>query len=126
MIDPSTFESANSRLQDLYHILKDGGFDVYMPDVKEGDCLSPYLVIKNDGGTKHSNYSTNIDLYSVMCYVPRRSYSQLEPLMVRVRNYMKENARPLFDETGEVSPSYFDQDLNAHMISIEYRNYKKI
>lgn len=124
-IDTSTFEYADSRLQDLYRHLKSKGHDVYMPAIKEGECTSPYIVVKNDGGTKHNSFSTNVDLYLVMCYVPKQQYSKLEPLVQQIREDMKE-LRPLFKEQGQVTPSYYDDSVKAHMISIEFKNYKQL
>ncbi len=124
-IDTSTFEYADSRLMDLYQHLKDNGFDVYMPAIKSGECTSPYIVIKNDGGTKHSSFSSNVDLYSIMCYVPKQSYSKLEPLVQSVKTAMKDLV-PLFHPNGQETPSYYDDSVKAHMVSIEYKNYKKL
>lgn len=124
-IDTSSFQYADSRLQDLYRHLKSKGFDVYFPGIKSGECTKPYIVIKNDGGTKHTSFSTNVDLYSIMCYVPKQSYSKLEPYVMSVKMAMKEII-PLFHEHGQETPSYYDDSVKAHMVSIEYRNYKKL
>ena len=45
-IDPTTFEYRDSRWQDLYDYLRSKGYEVYSPGQKDGDCLSPYLVVK--------------------------------------------------------------------------------
>lgn len=124
-IDTSKFEYADSRLQDLYRHLKSKGFEVYLPAIKSGECISPYIVLKNDGSTKHPSFSTNNDLYSIMCYVPKQSYSQLEPMLMSVKNAMKELV-PLFHPNGQETPSYYDDNIKAHMVSIEYVNYKKL
>lgn len=124
-IDTSTFEYADSRLQDLYRHLKKCGYDVYFPGIKSGECKDPYIVIKNDGGTKHSSFSSNVDLYSVMCYVPKQSYSTLEPMVQEVKECMKQLV-PIFHPQGQETPSYYDDSVKAHMVSIEYKNYKKL
>lgn len=124
-IDTSEFEYAESRLMDLYQHLKNKGFDVYMPGIKSGECTSPYVVVKNDGGTKHISFSSNVDLYSIMCYVPKQSYSRLEPFVTSVEKAMKDIV-PLFHPQGQKTPSYYDDSVKAHMISIEYKNYKKL
>ena len=60
-----------------------------------------------------------------MCYVPKTQYSKLEPLVQRVKKAMK-GLEPLIVPYGSQTPSYYDDGLKAHMISIEYVNYKKM
>lgn len=125
MIDANVFEYKNSRWQDIFTHLKNKGFDVYSPGMKIGECTSEYLVVKNDGSSKHVNFSTDVDLYAVMCYVPKDKYSTLEPLVQRVKNTMK-GLEPMILPYGSQTPSYYDDSYKAHMISIEYKNYKKL
>lgn len=124
MID-AEFEYKDSRWQDIFTHLKKAGFDVYSPGMKIGECTSEYLVVKNDGSSKHISFSTDVDLYAVMCYVPKEKYSSLEPLVQRVKNSMKE-LEPMIKPYGSQTPSYYDDSYKAHMISIEYKNYKKL
>ena len=124
MID-SNFEYNESRWQDIFTHLERKGFDVHSPGMKTGECKSEYLVVKNDGSSKHSNFSTDVDLYAVMCYVPKNKYSMLEPLVQKVKKAMKE-LEPMIKPYGTQTPSYLDDSVKAHMISIEYKNYKKL
>lgn len=124
MID-SNFKYAESRWQDIFKHLKSSGFDVYSPGVKVGECMNEYVVIKNDGSSKISGISTDDDLYAVMCYVPKQAYSKLEPMVQRVKKAMKE-LEPMIMPHGSQTPSYYDDGYKAHMISIEYKNHKKI
>ena len=125
MIDINEFEYKDSRWQDIHLHLINEGFDVYSPGMKTGECESQYLVIKNDGSSKHSSFSTDVDLYAVMCYVPKQEYSSLEPLVQKVKNSMK-GLEPMIKPYGSQTPSYYDDSVKAHMISIEYKNYKKL
>lgn len=125
MIDTNSFEYKDSRWQDIFSHLQKAGFDVYSPGIKTGECTSPYLVVKNDGSSKHVSFSTDVDLYAVMCYVPKDKYSALEPLVQKVKNSMKE-LEPMIKPYGSQTPSYHDDSVKAHMISIEYKNYKKL
>lgn len=125
MINTNAFQYEESRWQDIFMHLKNQGLDVYSPGVKTGECTSEYLVVKNDGSSKHSSFSTDVDLYAVLCYVPKNSYSSLEPLVQRVKNLMKE-LEPMILPYGSQTPSYYDDSLKAHMVSIEYKNYKKL
>ena len=125
MIDVNTFEYKDSRWQDIFMHLKNAGFDVYSPGMKTGECTSEYLVVKNDGSSRHMSFSTDVDLYAVMCYVPKDKYSTLEPLVQRVKTLMK-GLEPMITPYGSQTPSYYDDSYKAHMISIEYKNYKKL
>jgi hypothetical protein len=126
--------NASSRWQDIFLHLKENDLEVRSPgmstDIRspgtgKGECVSPYIVLKNDGSTRRAGISTNVDLYSVMCYVPKQSYSELEVLVQKVKAVMKK-LEPMILPYGSETPSYYDDDVKAHMISIEYKNYKKM
>jgi len=114
-----------SRWQDIFLHLKKHDFDVYTPGVKVGDCVSPYIVVSHNGATRYTGISTMIDTYSVMAYVPKQNYSQLEVMVERVKAVMKK-LEPMILPYGFQTPSYYDDDFKAHMISVEYKNYKKM
>lgn len=116
---------ANSRWQDICNALQGAGFDVYSPGTKVGDCTSNYVVVKNDGSTGHPVFSTDIDFYSVMCYVPKLKYSELEPMVQSVKQTMK-TLKPMILQHSYQTPSFYDDSCKAHMVSIEYKNYKKV
>lgn len=124
MIDILTFEPSDSRWQDIFLHLKQKGYEVYPPGVKTGECTSPYVVVKNDGGYKHAKFSSNRDMYAIMCYVPKQQYSKLEPLVQKVKEAMKPLV-PMIVPYGQETPSYYDDTCKAHYISVEYENYKK-
>ncbi len=125
MIDPTTFDYADSRWQDLYLHLKRAGFEVYAPGTHVGRCMSPYVVVKYDGTTQITNASSHYDLYAVMCYVPENMYDKLEELTVKVRASMEE-LRPMFLKYYEQSSmSAYDEAARAHYTTTEYRNAKK-
>lgn len=125
MIDPTIFEAEESRVQDIYIFLKEKGYDVYFPAQKVGDCVSPYVVVKHDGATKDLNFSTDIDTYSIMVYVPQKSYSQLEVLVRKIRQDMKE-LEPMIRYNDSMMTSFYDDSIKGHMTSISFRNYKKL
>lgn len=121
----STFVPKESRWQDMYSLLKSKGFDVYAPAQKIGECVSPYVVVKNDGSYGHVQYSTERDLYTVYCYVPRDKYSLLEPLVQQVKIAMRD-LYPMFRPYHQQLPSFYDEETKAHGIGIEYENFKKV
>lgn len=114
-----------SRWQDIHLHLKSAGFDVFSPGMKIGECTKKYVVLKNDGSSKHTSFSTDVDLYAIMCYVPKDKYSELEPMIQSVKRTMKE-LEPMILPYGTQTPSYYDDGYKAHMVSIEYKNYKKV
>lgn len=116
---------ADSRWQDIYEHLQSFDFEVYPPGVKVGECKRRYIVLKINGSSKHAGISTDDDFYSVMCYVPKMKYSDLEPMVQEVKSVMKK-LKPMILPAGSQTPSYYDDTYKAHMISIEYKNYKKI
>lgn len=113
-----------NRWQDIFNKLSSSDFDVYSPGTKVGECSSKYLVVKKGGSSQVGNFSSTKDLYEVMCYVPQQSYSSLETFIQEVKAVMKELA-PMVYPTGEQTPSFYDDTIKAHMVSIVYRNYKK-
>lgn len=125
MINVNEFDYEDSRWKDIFLHLKKEGFDVYSPSTKTGECTSAYLVVKNDGSSKHMSFSTDVDLYAILCYVPKEKYSSLEPLVQKVKKSMR-GLEPMIKPYGNQSPSYYDDSIKAHMISIIYKNYKKL
>lgn len=125
MIDTLEFVPLESRWQDIFAHLESKGYKVYPPGVKVGECTEPYIVVKNDGSYEHANFSTDRDMYAVMCFVPKGQYSKLEPMVMKVKEDMKE-LRPMILSYGQQMPSYYDDTFKAHYIAIEYENYKKI
>ena len=125
MINAKTFEYGCSRWEDIFNQLRNDGFDVYSPGIKTGDCISPYVVVAISSSMEHTSFSSNVDLYSVMCYVPKQAYSRLEPLVRSVEDSMSKLA-PMILPYGQKQPSFYDDTIKAHMISIMYKNYKKI
>lgn len=124
MID-ANYKYEESRWQDIFEHLTTSGFSVYSPGIKVGECTEKYIVVKNDGSTQLASFSTDEDFYSVMCYVPKQAYSELEPLVQSVKRSMKE-LEPMIIPYGSQTPSYYDDSIKAHMVSIEYKNYKKM
>lgn len=115
----------SSRWQDLFNHLKSYFFDVYSPGMKLGECTKPYVVIRHDGSARRIGISTDDDFYTIMCYVPRNAYSMLEPMIQRMKFVMKK-IEPMFMPNGYQSPSFYDDELKAHMVSIQYLNHKKM
>ena len=124
-IKTSEFSPTDSRWKDLYLHFKKCGYDVYAPAQKIGDCVSPYLVVKNDGAYKILNYSSNKAQYAIYVYVPKDKYSLLEPMVQKVKDDMRE-LYPMFRQYGQELASFYDDTIKAHYIALEYENIQKI
>lgn len=111
--------------QQLFTFLKNKGQNIYSPSQPIGECKEKYLVLKNSGTTRHPFASTDVEIYTIFCYVPKNKYSELEGYVMQTKEIMKD-IYPQFIPTGNQTPSFYDDDLKAHMVSIDYKNYKKI
>lgn len=113
-----------TRWKDIYTKLKSKGFDVYSPSQKDGECIEPYVVVKTSTQVGLSEISSEQQLYDIMCYVPKNKYSYLEEFVSQVEAALDE-IFPLIRPTHNKTPSYYDDKVKGHMISVEYVNYKK-
>lgn len=116
---------AASRIQDIYLHLKEQGFEVYFPAQKVGECLSPYVVVKDATTSKYLEYSSTVTYYDIMCYIPKDHFSELESFVESVKVAMK-GLVPMIKPTYSQTQSYYDDSVKAHMISVQYKNYRKI
>lgn len=114
-----------SRWADIYRHLKNSGLDVYSPGQHSGECLKPYVVVKDAGGSQFGRYSSAKQLYELLCYVPQNNFSQLEPFVEEVERHMKE-LEPMIKPTHYKTASFLDDSVKGHMVSIQYVNYKKL
>lgn len=111
--------------EDIFKHLKSKGFDVNSPGVKVGECKSNYIVLMFSGASQHSLASTNVELYDILLYVPEMNYSALEGFRLDVMKAMKE-LEPKLLPYGIITPSFHDQEIKAHTVTITYKNYKKM
>lgn len=111
--------------QKIYNHLKSRGIDVYSPGQHQGECTSPYTVVKTAGSNQLLDYSSTQPLYDVMCYVPEEFYSRLEPYVETVKGFMKE-LYPMIVPMEFETASFLDDTVKGHMISIQYRASRKI
>lgn len=105
----------------LHTHLLSSGFSVFSPGQHKGECLSPYIVIRLAGSSQQGTFTSNKDLYELLCYVPQSQYSTLEAYKDSVKEAMR-HVYPTFVPTGFETAAYYDDTVKAHMISIEYRN----
>lgn len=114
-----------TRYMDIYKHLNDSGIPVYTPGQKQGECTEPYVVVKDAGTNQYNNLSSTQTLYDVMCYVPKDHFTDLEWFVAKVKALMDE-LRPMIMPIYSETASYFDESVNGHMISVQYRNMRKV
>lgn len=114
-----------SQWQNIYKHLKKSGFDVYSPGQHRGDCTSPYVVIRVAGSNRILDFSSTQTLYDLLCYVPQDRYSTLEPYVESVKDCMK-GLYPAIISMHFETPSFLDDTVKGHMISVQYRNNRKL
>lgn len=114
-----------SVIQQVYDHLKSGGFEVHWPGYKVDECKEKYVVLKSDGVFTPLVVSSERPIYTVMCYVPEKKYSELVPFTEKVKERMK-GIFPLVMYEGNETPSYYDSDVKAHMISFQYYGCRRV
>lgn len=113
-----------SRWSDIFLHLKDKGFDVYSPGSKEGECKSPYVVVKHAGKSKNPTVSSSMMLYDILVYLPKNKYSQLETFVGKVEDAM-DGLWPMIRPVHYQTTPYYDEEIKAWMVSIQYQNIRK-
>lgn len=113
----------------IWEIISDtlvkNGFKVYPPATSKGECIEPYIVLKQDGVTKIPGLSSERVFHMVMLYVPKERYSYLARYEMEVKEAMKE-LYPMVISAGETNTDYYDDNYNAHMRYLLYRSNVKI
>lgn len=113
-----------SRLTDIYDTLKKDGVAVYFPMQHIGKCVSRYAVVAQGGENGIAGISSTFLRFDIMCYVPAAQYSSLQPFLDVVRASLKAlYPMIIFDNT--VTEPYLDEEKEAWMSSILYRNNRK-
>lgn len=107
--------------KDIYTHLKAAGFDVYSFGQHEGECISPYLVLRNNGST--DALSMTGTEYELLLYCPVKQYSSFEDYIESVKRHMN-GLFPAFRLVDGPSAHYLDDDVKGYMTSLIYETYK--
>lgn len=111
-------------LKTMYDLFKKNNIDVYFPSQHKGECIKKYVVIK-ENGTIPLNVSSERVVYTIMCYVPKENYTQLEQFKQEVKKIMNK-LYPTIMYNGNETPSYYDEVVKGHMCSFDYLGCRKI
>lgn len=123
-INPSEFVPKESRWADIFNLLKTKGVNVKSPTTNIGVITQPTVIVRNSGVMQHNTFTTEDFGYEVVVCVPESQYSKLEPLVVLVREYMKD-LYPMVIDSHEVSASMYDEEIRAHYMTVAYKNYRR-
>ena len=106
----------------IYKHLKNNGFDVYSIGQHEGICLSPYIVVKENGESEVVGTSLVNDSIELLIYYPFGRYSEISEYKKRILNIMKyqRGVRRVI----EAMPTIIDDDKKAYMTSFTYKKIK--
>ena len=114
-----------TRFTDVYKHLKNKGFEVYFVGQHLGDALTDYVVIRDGGSSQKSTLSTQISYIELLCYVPESSFSRLEPLVINVKEAMKE-LFPMLKNTQYEQPAFSDDSNKSFMKTLQFQYNKQI
>jgi hypothetical protein len=98
--------------------LESKGFTVYPPSTKNGECTSDYLVLADANSTQIGTFSSEYHYYDILCY--SKTYTGVLKLNDSMKVAMKEFV-PQLMPTGNETQAYYDTEVKAFMISVEYR-----
>ena len=115
-------KSTKSVWQKCMDVLKENKVEAYPPATKEGECLREYVVLKQDGGSQYQTFSSEVQYYTFLLYVPRTKYASLAFFKEKVKEVIATDLYPLLMPTGLETPDFYDDSVKAYMVSIQYRN----
>lgn len=100
--------------------LVEHGFTTYPPATHKGDCLAPYVVIKNGVTSKVVGTSSTRRSLMVLIYVPSIRYTDLEGYKARVKAALEELYPELLFTGNETQP-FLEEGNKSWNVSLEYR-----
>lgn len=116
---------SKNRWADIYNVFKDAGISVYAPAQHKGECTSRYVVVKIGTLQRLREFSSVQYVYDILVYVPKDEYSDLETFVEEVKGIMKK-LRPMIMPVNSQTGSFYDDQVKGHMISIQYRNNRRM
>lgn len=105
----------------IYLHLKEYGVDVYSLGQHEGMCISPYLVLRDNG--KIRKKSVEVTEFELLLYYPTAQYSEFSAYIDRIKEVMNV-LYPALTLIDDEQPHYLDDQVGAYMTSLIYRGAK--
>lgn len=101
------------------------GYKVYAPTQAIGVVKEPYVVIRYLGGAKHASFSTIIERYSIIIFLPHRLYNEIQRHVQGIEDTMRKlHPRLIYDNFGGF-PLYEDH-MQCYLVSTDYLSYKRM
>lgn len=114
----------DTRWSDVFKHLEKQGFEVYSPGTKEGECVKPYIVLKDAGDSKATGGPATQRIYDLLLYIPKNNYSQIETFVDEVEKAM-DGLWPMLRPLHSRTTPYYDDSYKAWMTSVQFVNYRK-
>lgn len=110
-----------SMCEKIRKALEAAGIDTYAPGQHKGDCIEPFVIIKNDGQSEIIGTASKRNTIDIIIYAPIAWYSKVDIFVADVQAALKQ-VRGLCD-TYYQSPVLPDDDKNAYTTSLRYERY---
>lgn len=109
--------------EQIRNVLQNNGFDVYSIGQHTGTCKNPYVVIKENGQSRHAGLPINNELIDIIVFYPLGSYSQVMPYLKKADKCIRsiKELKP----THIITPVIVDNEKKAYTASIQYQIYKR-
>lgn len=114
----------STRVEDIFNHLKNDNIEVYFPEQHIGEVKSKYVVVRQQGENQFNDYSSIVASIDLYLYVPRNNYSELQDFIDKIKESMKK-MKPMIKFTDYVSPSYYDDQIKGHTVTMTYEYYRK-
>ena len=112
-------------LQIIMQHLQGNGYTVYAPTNAIGVVKEPYVVVTYLGSAKHQSFSTIIERYSVILFLPHRLYSELQAHQNTLEDTMRKlHPQVIYEDYGGI-PIY-DDNMKCYQIATDYKTYKRM
>lgn len=113
--------------QIIFKHLTDNKIDVYAPSQHIGECKKPYVVLKDGGSVQFNECSSTANTIDVLIYVPKNQFSKIEGYKNKLKQILKEAEKiMMIRSTYFETASFYDEEVKAFMISLQYEVYMKI
>ena len=108
----------------LLDYLHDNNIDAYFIGQHKGECISPYVVLKDSGTSGYLNNKNGVKLIDIIFYLPQNQFSRVESFRKCVFDLLNnyKDIRYTGDETGVIT----DDNKKAITFSIMYENQRKL
>lgn len=110
-------------LVNLYGFLVDRSIDVYFVGQHKGECVKPYVVLK-DGGISSLNGKAGTKYLDLIFFIPQNRFTAIQDYKELVMGYVKEFG--CFKYTGNETSTVIDDEKKALTFSITYQNLRKL